>query len=474
MKKILTFVFVFFIFAIPTNSAHAFSGSGAGTSGDPYQITTCLQLQAITESLSSSYKQMNDIDCTGTSFFSIGNGSDFTGTFDGQNYSINNITISSNGSAGFFSNTLNANIRNVRLISGSVSSTGTNPYIGSLIGGNNGGTVVSHVFSNLTLNNKSGAYVGGLIGWSENGITIQKSAYIGNIIGNVDLSAAGGLIAGVEDTGNTISDSYTSGNWVMHGAGYAGGFIGLVYSGITITNSYSSGVMERGGGGGEGGFISGYFAGTISNSFSSTAISNSAGGDGGMFWSGNGVSTGNYFDAYLAGVNSCSASGSASCTAKNSGNSDPNYFKGNSTSSPMSTWNFTDIWQVNSGGYPTLRGFISPSSGFSSSSSSSSTPPSCTTQAPLSAPNLFQMGASGTTANLFFAPVSGANSSYVISYGFDENANNFATLFNYGFSSGVISYNINSLFPGKWYFKIRGQNGCMPGEWSSVKSIKII
>lgn len=31
-------------------------------------------------------------------------------------------------------------------------------------------------------------------------------------------------------------------------------------------------------------------------------------------------------------------------------------------------------------------------------------------------------------------------------------------------------YSVNYLFPGAWYFKVRGQNSCMPGEWS--KSVR--
>jgi hypothetical protein len=63
----------------PTFTAAAFSGSGSGTLADPYQITTCAQLQEMNESLRANYTLMNDINCdvapynTGNGFEPIGN-----------------------------------------------------------------------------------------------------------------------------------------------------------------------------------------------------------------------------------------------------------------------------------------------------------------------------------------------------------------------------------------------------------------
>jgi len=111
-----------------------------------------------------------------------------------------------------------------------------------------------------------------------------------------------------------------------------------------------------------------------------------------------------------------------------------------------------------------------------SSSSGGSSPnsfASCTDAMPTNAPNLFSVLPQGLSAVLNFVPVSGSNSSYVISYGFDANADLFATSFNYS-GTDVMSYSVNHLFPGIWYFKIRGQNGCMPGEWSEAKRVRIL
>lgn len=454
------------VFVLSARSVHAFSGSGAGTSGDPYQITTCSQLQEMNNSLSSYYKQMNDIDCTGVTFTSIGNGSSpFSGTFDGQNYAISNLSVTDSSYAGLFGLTDTATVQNTRITSGTI--TTTSGYAGGIIARAGADTTLSHSSSQVSLS--GGGSMGGLVGYSySGGLTIQNSFFNGTLTSTGGYT--GGVIGNIYTGTNTITNTYSAGTLTQTSSAYFGGIAGAMNDSTTISNSYTSVTLVTTGTTYSGGLVGGFFNGTVTNSFSSATITGSGNFKGAVFGRGEGTASGLYADVYLAGTSTCSASGSASCTAKNSGNSEANYFKGNSTSAPMSSWNFTDTWQTNSGGYPTLRGFTSPSSSSGSSSSGSS----CSGSAPFNAPDLFQMSVTGTSANLFFAPVAGANSSYVISYGFTPEANNFATKFDYGSSSGVIPYSINSLFPGTWYFKVRGQNGCVPGTWSSPMSVKIL
>lgn len=44
----------------------AFTGSGAGSVGSPFQITNCSQLQEMSSDLSAYYVLANDIDCSAT------------------------------------------------------------------------------------------------------------------------------------------------------------------------------------------------------------------------------------------------------------------------------------------------------------------------------------------------------------------------------------------------------------------------
>ncbi|CAN5183505.1 hypothetical protein BH11PAT1_BH11PAT1_3970 [soil metagenome] len=101
---------------------------------------------------------------------------------------------------------------------------------------------------------------------------------------------------------------------------------------------------------------------------------------------------------------------------------------------------------------------------FSSQSSSS-----CTSSKPESSPRLFQINATRGNATLFFSPSNNNTSSYVISYGYTSDDERFGVAFNYGSTNAAIKYTINQLESNKtYYFKVRGGNGCMPGDWSNT------
>ncbi len=111
-----------------------------------------------------------------------------------------------------------------------------------------------------------------------------------------------------------------------------------------------------------------------------------------------------------------------------------------------------------------------PSPGSSSGGSSSA--PSCGDSQPTGTPDLFQIDTNNTQAILYFAPVSDANN-YYISYGEGENTQVHGVQFDSGISTGVLSYTINSLAPNTTYsFKVRGGNGCMPGDWGNTMQVK--
>lgn len=76
------------------------------------------------------------------------------------------------------------------------------------------------------------------------------------------------------------------------------------------------------------------------------------------------------------------------------------------------------------------------------------------------------------SAILYFTPVLSANR-YVISYGLNNTADQHSVLFDQKDNSGVISHTIGALNKNtKYYFKVRGLNGCAPGNWSSIISEK--
>jgi PKD repeat protein len=224
-------------------------------------ITTCEDLQNMTNNLSRNYYLANDIDCSctaswnsGAGFEPIGNYSNpFTGTFDGQGYTITDLFINrpATGYVGLFGYTgSGSEIKNVGLENISVrghidvgglvghneygtisnsSSTGSvsssDNKVGGLVGYNKG--TIGNSYSSSSVNSNNHNQVGGLVGL--NGGTINNSYSTGSVSGNVLI---GGLVG---DNHGTINNSYSAGS--VSGNSWVGGLVGLNCGG-TINNSY--------------------------------------------------------------------------------------------------------------------------------------------------------------------------------------------------------------------------------------------
>ncbi|MGA2911625.1 MAG: LysM peptidoglycan-binding domain-containing protein [Candidatus Levyibacteriota bacterium] len=96
---------------------------------------------------------------------------------------------------------------------------------------------------------------------------------------------------------------------------------------------------------------------------------------------------------------------------------------------------------------------------------------SCTNHVPV-APQIFQIWATQTTATIYFVPSADPQNSYTISYGLYSDAGMYNVTFSWSDKSGAIPYTINALSAGTpYYFKVRANNGCMPGEWSNTLAL---
>jgi len=308
--------------------------SGDGSAGDPYQIATLNNLYWIAENSARwdyAYIQTTNIDASATSgWFSgagwspIGNVSPyFTGTYDGQNYTISNLYINrpSTDDIGLFGDCFSgAIIENLGLTSTNI--TG-NQYVGALIGyffqttvtncyssGSVNGTTqvggllgvdaqstTSGCYSSATVTGSS-QHVGGLMGThNSNSITdcyatgsVTGTASTGGLVGhsystintsfstgtvNGSISGAGGLV-GYLDSGGILNNCYSRSSTT--GAARVGGLVGHLY-GNSVNNCYSTGSVS--GTSFVGGLVGVTNSGTVNNSFWDTQTSGQGSSDGG-------------------------------------------------------------------------------------------------------------------------------------------------------------------------------------------------
>lgn len=97
----------------------------------------------------------------------------------------------------------------------------------------------------------------------------------------------------------------------------------------------------------------------------------------------------------------------------------------------------------------------------------------CREQSPQITPDLFQITTGRTTATMYFVSSHRPVTNHVISYGLTEKADEHAVSVPVAYSTGVEKYTINALAPNTTYFfKIRGSNNCMGGEWSPPLAAK--
>ena len=295
--------------------AESFAG-GKGTKDDPYQIATGSQLayfakrvnaEEYGEKYADTYFELTeDIDLGGKEWTPVGEtvadlimgGHEyfvFSGNFDGNGYTIKNLTIGTETSpysgdvCGLFGAT-SGTIEDVVLENVSINYVGGNHSsgygfrMGGALVGYSMGDIVNCTVIGLDMKAGSdGSYValnsiGGLVGIRDGGTTvshsrvsgkIEESTKKGNVGGFVGTLAKGssakycGADVSVEVTGNgrgiavggfvgigngvtidetLIENCYATGN--ITGAEYAGGFVGNI-SGLNISNCYAKGDVSN-------------------------------------------------------------------------------------------------------------------------------------------------------------------------------------------------------------------------------------
>lgn len=83
-------------------------------------------------------------------------------------------------------------------------------------------------------------------------------------------------------------------------------------------------------------------------------------------------------------------------------------------------------------------------------------------------PNLYQINRTSTQATLFFTPINDGIKSYTIAYGLKVDDEKYSITFNFGSSTGAVSYTINDLDPNfQYYFRVRANTSCTSSPWSA-------
>lgn len=204
-----------------------------------------------THGVEANYALARDLDATATStwngglgFSPIGNFYDdyYYGAFDGQGYTITNLTINrpTQHGIGLFGD-LNMgwdfySIRNIG-VTGNYSGI---DYVGGLIGESAGYTKVYNSYANVTIS-ASGQYIGGLIGKSVND-TVVNNSYANTTI-TATKEYVGGLIASTGTQAN-ITNSHANATLIIHNTTdikHVGGLIGFVGNNSTLSDVYHTG-----------------------------------------------------------------------------------------------------------------------------------------------------------------------------------------------------------------------------------------
>lgn len=377
-----TILVLFASFFITIKQADAFAG-GTGTASNPYQISTCLELQAMKNNLSASYKLINNIDCNDTynwrdldarddGFIVVGTSTaPFTGRFDGQGYTISNLYIHSfyGKNLGLFGVTSGAKIYAVKFSGGEVSGYEQYVNIGMLVGKATNNTIIRGVTvsSALVSVTNDGLTAGMLVGRLErstiSNVTLNSSNFI-NIDGtNADI---GGIVGFAYNSTTTdfVSKTFFLFNYTTGSKVYAGGVYGQATGTVNVKDGYVDARINSANTASWAGGIIGY-AHHISPTILNTLVIEDAGDmalDKVLVASTSNVVGGtisnNWYTNNL-GSTSCTDTSDSGCTQVSSLND----VKSISAlmHEPTSSWLMGSSWDIVPDTYPTLMSYSAPS-----------------------------------------------------------------------------------------------------------------
>ncbi len=239
---------------------------------DCYEIANAGNLMKFSKMVTSNNNNLNatlvnNIDAYGVSFNPIGQNYSYSGIFNGNGYSITNLSIFINSNAaGLFGNVNNGIIKNLT-IQGNISQNHQyNQYVGLLAGIINNSIIYNcKVIGSITNNNTSSSsnynvYLGGIIGSSKHSVIINSASEVDiySTVNQPGSACIGGIVgaAVVEgDLPDCILNSYSTSTIQVKGnsrtptsnkpdAGYFIGGIAGYLNDDAINNYYYGNIID--------------------------------------------------------------------------------------------------------------------------------------------------------------------------------------------------------------------------------------
>jgi prepilin-type N-terminal cleavage/methylation domain-containing protein len=220
--------------------------SGSGTTIDPYLIYNYNDLKKASYDITKSYKLMSNINLLNEKIYPFGsNKNEFSGTFDGNGYTLSNMIIYGTNRTGLFGQISGATVENITIDTFTISGIdyvglfgyaagnsivkGLNLYNGTVTGNDNVGLLLGRAFYTSTLFefiNATGTatgnnYVGGIVGYNTGTVlnrivfsgNVSGSSYVAGIIGYRSSGTNAGFVnRGGNITGTTYANRVTSYN----------------------------------------------------------------------------------------------------------------------------------------------------------------------------------------------------------------------------------------------------------------------
>ncbi|MCL1806281.1 MAG: hypothetical protein FWG31_01090 [Oscillospiraceae bacterium] len=243
---------------LQANAALPFSGGGTGTEQDPYIIMNQTDLYSM-QHYSGSYFELGD-DISLTGYWTRIDGTNYSATLNGKNYTIYNLKVSSSYSCGLFGEVYRLNVSNLILDSVYVDSNSN--YTGAIVGNARHLRMENcHVKNagiyNTSSSSNNGRYTGGLVGDAGAYSSSNYSVYIADCTFQGTVSGNGSWVGGIAGRAQNPSGTGTvmercgvlAGSSVTGGSSYTGGLIGEAAG--TVQESFSRanvrGIGETGG-----------------------------------------------------------------------------------------------------------------------------------------------------------------------------------------------------------------------------------